>query len=141
MCLILNLNLIAILYIIFIYILHLHICSLCYLLSTCSLHLLSLYLSFLQCMYLSFNYIFVNAVIIHIWYCLCCLSYCIWHFVYDCYIWYSSSLLMRSFIIFHIWLLSFNILYHLHTYSYVTFSLYWYLIIILLICSLWWSLH
>ena len=57
-----------------------------YLLSTCSLHLLSSHLLSLQCMYLLFSYIFINAVTIHIQYCLHCSSYCIQHFVFNCYI-------------------------------------------------------
>ena len=113
MCSISNSNsnsiLISILYIVFIYISHLHICSLHYSLSTHSLHLFSSqtfhsrsYSSFLQCIYSSFSYIFVNAVVIHIWYCLYCSLYHIQYFVFDYYIWYLSLLLMRFFIIFHI---------------------------------------
>ena len=128
MCLISNLNLILILYIVFIYMSHLHVHFICYSLST---HLLSLQ-SFCsrshslssQCTYLSFSYIFINAIVICTQYHLSCLLYCIQYFVFNHYIQYSLLLFMRSFIIF-IQCLAFNILYYLHTYLYVTFSSYW----------------
>ena len=108
-CLISNSILISILYIVFIYMSYLHICSLHYSLSTCLLSSQSfhsrLHLLSLQCTYSSFSYIFINVVAIHIQYHLHHSSYCIQQFVFDCYIQYLLLLLMRSFIIFHIWLL------------------------------------
>ena len=127
MCLILNLILISILYIIFIYMLHLHVHSLCYMLSTCLLSLQSFcsksHSLSSQCTYSSFNYIFVNAIVICTQYHLSHSLYHIQYFVFNYYIQYLLSLFMRSFIIF-VQCLLFDIFYHFHTYSYTTFSLY-----------------
>src|SRR6266516_1832054 len=67
-----------------------------------------------QCTYLPFSYIFINAVAIHIQYCLRPPLNCIQSFVFNHYIQYLLLLFMRSFIIF-IQCLSFDILYcHSH---------------------------
>ncbi len=54
----------------------------------------------LQCTYSPFSYIFINAVAIHIQYCLCPSLNRIQSFVFNHYIQYLLLLFMRSFIIF-----------------------------------------